>query len=152
MAMDATLIWHPSCANPTTQKFHQIYSTNNVQQPRRRRRISLSHHRQQSACIHSTFEWYWVQRSNVFPSQQWCKTILLRARSIQKPLLLSQMPFLCAVTPHTHTNTHTAHLISIESGRQASEQASEQQLWDTTTQVMVVMVIKYIYAVTLHQT
>ena len=145
MAMDATLIWHPSCANPTTQKFHQIYSTNNVQQPRRRRRISLSHHRQQSTCIHSTFEWYWVQRSNVFPSQQWCKTILLRARSIQKPLLLSQMPFLCAVTPqtHTHTHTHIAHLISIESGRQASKQASEraseQQLWDTTTQVMVVI-------------
>jgi hypothetical protein len=37
-------------------------------------------------------------------------------------------------------------------GKQASKRASEQQLWDTTTQVMVVMVIKYIYAVTLHQT
>ena len=121
--MDATLIWHPSCANPTTQKFHQIYSTNNVQQPRRRRRISLSHHRQQSACIHSTFEWYWVQRSNVFPSQQWCKTILLRARSIQKPLLLSQMPFLCAVTPHTHTQPTSSHL---NWEWPASERASER--------------------------
>ena len=122
--MDATLIWHPSCANPTTQKFHQIYSTNNVQQPRRRRRISLSHHRQQSTSIHSTFEWYWVQRSNVFPSQQWCKTILLRARSIQKPLLLSQMPFLCAVTPHTYTHTQPTSCQLRVAGKQASEQAA----------------------------